>query len=126
MGRVVLDSSCLIAIFKESDAHHKTIVNRLLQADNHVVLSTIALSESLVYAYRANEGEAAKKLILEWVAEVIDVDSNIAAKGAELRALHGIELGDALIGATAILQDCTLLTFDEKFAKVIPGAELLS
>jgi len=58
--------------------------------------------------------------------EIIDVSISIATKAAELRASSKIKLPDALIAATAIEKGLTLLTFDEKLAKRVPGAELLS
>ena len=125
MGRVALDSDSLIAIFKESDKHHKTIVKRLLQSEEQIVLSSIALSESLVHSYRVDQGEEMKALITDWADEIIDVDQEIAIYAAQLRATNNLKLGDALISATAILHKCTLLTFDEKLARKTPGAELL-
>ena len=125
MGRVALDSDSLIAIFKESDKHHKTIVKRLLQSEEQIVLSSIALSESLVHSYRVDQGEEMKALITDWADEIIDVDLRIAIFAAELRATNNLKLGDALISATAILHKCTLITFDEKLARKTPGAELL-
>ena len=125
MGRVALDSDSLIAIFKESDKHHKTIVKRLLQSEEQIVLSSIALSESLVHSYRVDQGEEMKALITDWADEIIDVDLRIAIFAAELRATNNLKLGDALISATAILHKCTLITFDEKLARKTPGAQLL-
>ncbi len=125
MGRVALDSDSLIAIFKESDKHHKTIVKRLLQSEEQIVLSSIALSESLVHSYRVDQGEEMKALITDWADEIIDVDLRIAILAAKQRATNNLKLGDALISATAILHKCTLLTFDEKLARKTPGAELL-
>ena len=125
MGRLTLDSDSLIAIFKESDKHHKTIVNRLLQSKEEIVLSTVAISESLVHAYRVKQGDEMKRLILDWANEVVAVDHEIASYAAQLRATNNLMLGDALISATAILHKCTLLTFDEMLARKTPGAELL-
>ena len=125
MGRIALDSDSLIAIFKESDKHHKTIVKRLLQSEEQIVLSSIALSESLVHSYRVDQGEEMKALITDWADEIIDVDQEIAIYAAQLRATNNLKLGDALISATAILHNCTLITFDEKLARKTPGAELL-
>ena len=125
MGRLALDSDALIAIFKVSDRHHKSIVKRLLHNKEQVVLSSIALSESLVHVYRIGQGEEMKVLIMDWASEIVSVDPEIASYAAELRAVNNFKLGDALISATAILNKCTLLTFDEKLAKRTPGAELL-
>ena len=125
MGRIALDSDSLIAIFKESDKHHKTIVKRLLQSEEQIVLSSIALSESLVHSYRVDQGEEMKALITDWADEIIDVDLRIAILAAKQRATNNLKLGDALISATAILHNCTLITFDEKLARKTPGAELL-
>ena len=125
MGRLILDSVALIAIFKDVDIHHESIMNRLSEGSEEVVLSAITLTESLVHAYQLGFGEIGKQQIYDLALEIIDVDQEIAIRAAELRAVHNLKLGDALISATAILHKCTLLTFDEKLARNTPGAELL-
>lgn len=125
MGRLTLDSDALIAVFKMDDKHHKTIVKRLLHSTERIVISTIALSESLVHSYREGFGEAARRQVSELGVQIIDVNQDIATYAAGLRATNNLKLGDALISATAILHKCTLLTFDEKLARKTPGAELL-
>ena len=125
MGRLTLDSDALIAVFKLDDKHHKTIVKRLLHSTERIVISTIALSESLVHSYREGFGEAARRQVSELGVQIIDVNQDIATYAAGLRATNNLKLGDALISATAILHKCTLLTFDEKLARKTPGAELL-
>lgn len=125
MGRLILDSDTLIAIFNDVDKHHETIMKRLSSKSDELVISTIALSESLVYVYRLGVGEIVKKRIMDLAMEIIDVDHEIASYAAQLRAANNLKLGDALISATAILHNCTLLTFDEKLARRTPGAELL-
>jgi len=125
VGRLTLDSDALIAVFKMDDKHHKTIVKRLLHSTERIVISTIALSESLVHSYREGFGEAARRQVSELGVQIIDVNQDIATYAAGLRATNNLKLGDALISATAILHKCTLLTFDEKLARKTPGAELL-
>lgn len=125
MGRLTLDSDALIAVFKMDDKHHETIVKRLLHSTERIVISTIALSESLVHSYREGFGEAARRQVSELGVQIIDVNQDIATYAAGLRATNNLKLGDALISATAILHKCTLLTFDEKLARKTPGAELL-
>ena len=125
MGRLILDSDALIAIFKVSDKHHETIVKRLLHRNDKMVISTVALSESLVHAYRMGMGQAGRQQIREMAIETVDVDEEIAVTAAQLRATNNLKLGDALIAATAILHSCTLLTFDQKLARATMGAELL-
>ena len=126
MGRLALDSDCLIAVFKVNDKRHKTIINRLLHSTERIVISTVALSESLVHAYREGVGEVGKKQIQDLAIEIIDVDQEIATYAAQLRATKNLKLGDALISATTILHKCTFVTFDQKLAKATPGAELLT
>ena len=59
-------------------------------------------------------------------SNIFDVTASIAQRAAQLRSSSKIKLPDALIAATAIEEGLTLLTFDEKLAKRVPGAELLS
>jgi len=126
MAGLILDSDALLAVMNVEDAHHKSIIKRLLHNREPLRISVVTYSESLVYPFEKNNYPAMSDGIKKLVDEIIDVSISIATKAAELRASSKIKLPDALIAATAIENGLTLLTFDEKLAKRVPGAELLS
>ena len=59
MGRVVLDSSVLIAMFYDGDIHSKSVAKKLEAEEHSYLISTISLAETLIQAFRVSieEGE---------------------------------------------------------------------
>jgi predicted nucleic acid-binding protein len=125
MAGVILDSDALLAAMNFDDVHHKSIIKRLLENEEPLYISVVTYSEALVYPFEKDNYPAMSAGIRNLVSEVFDVTISIATKAAEMRAKTRIKLPDALIAATAIEKDLTLLTFDEKLAKKTPRAELL-
>jgi predicted nucleic acid-binding protein len=125
MAGVILDSDALLAAMNFEDVHHKSIIKRLLENEEPLYISVVTYSEALVYPFEKDNYPAMSAGIRNLVSEVFDVTISIATKAAEMRAKTRIKLPDALIAATAIEKDLTLLTFDEKLAKKTPRAELL-
>lgn len=125
MAGLILDSDALLAIMNSEDRHHKSIKKRLLQGADLLSISVVTYSEALVYPFEEDNYEAMSLGIRTLVNEIHDVTQSIATKAAQLRASAKIKLPDALIAATAIEKGLTLITFDEKLAKWVPGAELL-
>jgi predicted nucleic acid-binding protein len=56
---------------------------------------------------------------------VFELEKEIKLKTAELRKTHKIKLPDAIIAATAILQNLTLLTRNTPDFKNIPGLDII-
>jgi len=128
MGRVVLDSSVLIAMFYDGDIHSKSVAKKLEAEENSYLISTISLAETLIQAFRVSidEGERIKGRILFAVSEVIDVDANVASEAARIRAKTGMKIADALISATATLNRAQLWTLDRRQAKAHKGSVLIA
>jgi predicted nucleic acid-binding protein len=125
MGRVILDSSVLVAMYYEGDKHYETIAKQLAQESNHYLISTVSLSETLTHAYRRGTGDSMKAQILNEVDEVVDVSVAVATEAARIRSIKTLRLPDAMISATATLHKATLWTFDVGLAKAHEGAVLL-
>ena len=125
MAGLILDSDALLALINKSDVHHESIVNRILQSEAKLSISVVTFSEAMVRPFEVNQSAVVIAQINSRISEIFDVTQPIAIRAALMRATSKIKLPDALIASTAIEKGLTLLTFDEKLAKRVPGAELL-
>jgi predicted nucleic acid-binding protein len=125
MAGLILDSDALIALMNVNDVHHKSIIKRLFQTQDGFSISVITYSEALIRSFETGKESLMIERINELVNEIIEVTKSIAEIAADLRTSVKIKLPDSLIAATAIEKGLTLITFDEKLAKRVPGAELL-
>jgi len=126
MAGLILDSDALVALMNMNDIHHKSIVKRLFQSPEGFSISVVTYSEALVHSFDTGKEDLMVERIDSLVTHIFDVSASVARKAAQLRSTSKIKLPDALIAATAIEKGLTLLTFDEKLAKKVPGAELLT
>lgn len=91
--------------------------------DNTPCISIITEIEALSWVSKDASKES---LIIEFIkfAQVVNLDSKIVAECVQLRRAKKIKLPDAIIAATAITQNLTLLTSDTDF-KNIPNLKVL-
>lgn len=107
MGLTHLDAGVIIAFLDADDAHHDAARSALANAlDNteRLALAASALAECLVGPARTGPKavEVVRTLIERLPASVVDLDADIAAQAAGLRAGHrSLKLPDALVLATA-------------------------
>lgn len=125
MGRVVLDSSVLIALMDRNNERHTMVLSHLTSEQSTYVISTISFAEVLVLPHRQGKATDAEKSLRNFVHEMIDVSPEVAAQAAAIRASKGLKLPDAIISATAELARATLLTFDQKLAQAHKESVLL-
>lgn len=126
--RLMIDSNVLIAAYENQDAHNKIATDFLLaNYTNHLMTSTISLSEALSGPYKKSRdaGERVKMLYSDLIDQVCVVDEKIALSAAKLRAREKIALPDALILATAEIENAELVTFDKALAKKSKRVRLL-
>ncbi|MCX6449286.1 MAG: PIN domain-containing protein [Actinobacteria bacterium] len=97
MGLIILDSSVLIALLDSKDRHYKSC--------------TSAFKVSKL------ESENRFRIFCEFVNTVIAFDIKIAFRSAQIRALAGVSLADAMIISTAENFDAELWTCDKKIIK---------
>ena len=130
MESVVPDSSMLIGFFHPDDAHHSSSSAELAEGrtrgDTFVLPATV-LSESLVDSYRRsprNAAEPRRRIIgLFGPVQVLDV---AAVEAARLRAAHQwLRMPDALVVATGIVENATVLTCDRRLAGLATPVRLL-
>jgi hypothetical protein len=100
-------------------------MTRLHVAGEAVLISTVSVAEIFAGAQRGEE-EVTERLLSAF--EKIPVSASIARyAGVFLRAYqrsHGMELGDALVAATALVTGATLITRNVKHYP-IPQVEVL-
>jgi hypothetical protein len=114
MARQLLDSDILIDFLRGRTAAW-SLMARLQATGEAPLISTVSVAEILAGAQR-DEEEAVQRLLS--VLEKIPVSEGIArSAGGFLRAYqrsHGVELGDALVAATALAVGATLITRNVK------------
>jgi len=126
MGSVAVDSGVIIALFDSSDAHHAWSVDQIQQivtARHGIVISALTVAEVLVRPAQAGVAEAVRADLMSLRPRIVDVDVDLAARAAELRASwRGLRLPDAIIVATALLAQCDyLVTTDQRMANAAAG-----
>ena len=128
MGKIMLDSSVLIALMDSRDAHHEAVVSRLGKGSDHYEISAIALMETLIAPFAAtpNMGEKIREELLDFFRVIHPVSEEVAVAAARIRARTQLKVPDALISATAILAGAQLWTLDKKLAKAHKGALLVA
>jgi len=128
VARVILDSSVLISIFYEGDAHSEIVRSCMAGKDHTYFISAISLAETLTHASGHGPGavEHMVERIRESITEIFDVNQEIAIAAATVRARKGIKMPDAIISATATIRGAELWTLDRRLAKAHKGAVLLA
>lgn len=95
-----------LIIYSASDNYRQL---RLLIAESDAVVSSITRVEALGY-HKLPEGDKEYFLALFKTLSIMPVTSAIIDKAIELRQQRKMSLGDCLIAATALLNDCELYT----------------
>lgn len=127
MGKVILDTSVLIALFNDTDSHHLAASKALGESKNNFEISTVSLAEALSSVLSDSERLEMNSDIKKHFSPLHPVDENVALVASQIRAAtRSIQMPDALISATAILAKAELWTFDRKLANNHPGARLLA
>lgn len=130
MGSVALDSSVVIALFRRNDLHHEVARTEIAAArtrEDTYVLPASVLSEALVGAYRNATATELGRSIVGLFGPVRVLDEEVALVAAELRGEHrSLRLPDALVVATGIVDDATVLTCDRRLADVDPRVRVIS
>lgn len=128
MGRVMLDSSVLIALLNAHDAHHEIVLSKMASAEKHYEISAIVLMETLVapFADRPALVDQIRMKMAESITVVHPVDEQVAVTAARIRAKTRMKAPDALISATATLAGAQLWTLDSGLAKAHKGAVLIA
>lgn len=127
MGRVMLDSSVLIALFDPHDVHHEVVISTLKATENRYEISAIVLMETLVapFAEKPSLAGHMRAKMAEAITVVHPLTEEVAVAAARIRAKTKMKVPDALISATATLVGAQLWTLDQRLAKAHKGAVLI-
>jgi len=92
----------------------------------NIAISSISEMELYVGAFNKKELNFIKKRLQK--IEIIDFDKRISRKSAELvfefSKSHTLDIPDSIIAATCLVYDISLLTYNTKDFKFIPGLKL--
>lgn len=112
---VLIDTSFLIAALEAADSHHESAKTELrkLPAGTRMNISAITQAEALVAPMRMSDAHfhLTSKLITGRFT-ILEVNSEIAQRAAQIRSKNKITLVDAIIIATALHYKQKLYTFD--------------
>jgi predicted nucleic acid-binding protein len=117
----VIDTSIWIEIFLGSELGRQHLP--LLDKPEDIIVPTIVQYEIYKWLARERTAEEANRVIT-FTADctVQDMDSNVAILAAELAAEYKLHTTDAIIYASALVNDASVLTCDAHFNK-LPGVE---
>ena len=117
----VIDTSIWIEIFLGSEIGRQHLP--LLDKPEDIIVPTILQYEIYKWLARERTAEEANR-VMTFTADCVvqDMDTNVAILAAELAAEHKLHTTDAIIYASALVNDATLLTCDAHF-KDLPGVE---
>jgi len=126
-GQSVLLETVVLIYFLEGHERFgpvaEGIFRRIEQGALKGVISSLVFTELLVPLYRAGKGGDASGLVMRLRGfsnlQVHDIDAEIAATAARLRADHGLRSPDALHAATALAAGADgILTNDRKLRRL--------
>jgi len=130
--RVALDT-CIFIYQWDASPRYSPLTDRIFssleRSDLVAVTSTITMTELLVHPYRDDDVVRVNELFallstypnLEWVAPNLE----IAARAAEIRALHRLRTPDALQAATAVHSNASAFLTNDPVFRRIKGFEAL-
>jgi predicted nucleic acid-binding protein len=116
---IVLDASVLIAHFDHDDALHTRATESLLEvADQQFGASSITLAEMLVGPSRTGHLAAAQAALQALDVTEIPLPPNASTRLAALRVATTLKLPDCCVLLAAEDSGGTVLTFDDRLARV--------
>ncbi len=109
---IFLDSNTIIYLSKEL-----LCLDDIFDDDKEYAISVITYMEVLGYNF---ESEREKKFIEDFCSflNIIYIDEKISKKVIELKSTHKIKLPDAIICATTMLNNATLVTNDIRLKNI--------
>ena len=116
---LLLDSNVLIYLSKELIS-----IDDILEDNQSCAISVISYMEVLGYEFDLKEEEDFVCSLLNYM-EIVYIDEKIANQVIKLRKNNKIKLPDAIICASAMTINATLVSNDLRL-KVIPGLSLKS
>ena len=119
--RVFIDTAPIIYYLENSSLYMdviKKFFTKCIEENIQIVTSSITVEEYLVLPYSSGKMEFAdnfKRFFQYMNIEVVDIDSNIAEKGAKIRGQYkNFKAMDALQIASAIVSGCDMFFTNDK------------
>ena len=114
MAEILLDSDVIIAWLRGYDPFAE-LIPKLLEDGNALVWTPVSVAEIFAGARKGEEGQLENLfLVLEALSLVPDIGRKAGAYLNAYSRSHGVELGDALIAATAHFTKIPLWTLNKK------------
>lgn len=121
--RLLLDTNVVIGFLKGDKGIVRFLGNRLNRGAV-LFVSQITRMEMLSYHELSREDEARIKEFLAGI-QVLMLDPQTESKAITMRKEHRLKLPDAVIVATALVNHCALVTYDQALrAKRIAGCRV--
>lgn len=112
--RYLIDTDVFVEMFSANMLVHEQISQ--LRRDGHVLLYSPVTRAEIYSGLRAGEEMATAQILSRMTC--LDIDERIGEKAGRymqtFRSSHGIQLGDALIAASATETDASLITFNDR------------
>ena len=110
------DTSWVIALLDSKSPDHQQAQTQFEQITEKPGLSALTLAR-LLTGVGGDKAEFTKRITKSF-SPIIDVDLEIASRGAQICSEYEVNLSEALIVASALIYDTELLTFDKKMQSV--------
>lgn len=125
---VALDTVVLIYFLERHSQHYPQVKDLFRSIEDHrlsAVMSSLALTELLVPAYRQEQTRAAEHLVALLQSfphlKIVPLSCDIAVQAARLRARYGLRTPDAIHVATALHEQCSgMVTNDYALLRLQP------
>ncbi len=114
-----LDTSVLVAYFKNEDVRTVEIVERIVAGENTAVVSAITVAEIVASSEMNDPALREKRLAVLGFFDVVLIDRGVAERGGELRRQHNLALPDALIAACAEKSGGRFLSKDTHYNRLL-------
>jgi len=120
----LLDTNSLIYYFQGAP-QMDPVFRQIEQGNARPVVSIITVIELLGYPRLTRQDETRIQSLLSGFT-VVAVDERIAGQAVVLKRRHGVKTPDAIIAATALLENACLVTRDQALLDKVPEIESLN
>ncbi len=120
----LLDTNSLIYYFQGAP-QMDPVFRQIEQGAARPVVSIITVIELLGYPRLTRQDETRIQSLLSGFT-VVAVDERIAGQAVVLKRRHGVKTPDAIIAATALIENACLITRDQALLDRIPEVESLN
>jgi len=120
----LLDTNSLIYYFQGA-LQMDPVFQQIGRGEARPLVSIITEIELLGFPRLTQQDETRIRSLLSGFA-VVAVDERIAAQAVVLKRRHGLKTPDAIIAATALLEDACLVTRDQALLDKVPEVQSLN